>query len=162
MTLRLIQKLLLCMGLLVLTCMTARAQEGLEPLDQPAMKLAKELTTAGAQLFEKGDGAALAAQYVDDGEIIETTVEPFGPPAVKIHRGMEAIKKIYGIANAVAKLSPTNEVRFARFIKPDTLVINGDFLITDRGKTSRFHFNQVRRKEGDTWKIVSLELILRK
>jgi hypothetical protein len=159
---RLIHRSLILIALSLAALPATKAQEGVEPLDQAAMKLARELTTAGAKLFERGDGAALAAQYVDDGEIIETTVEPFGAPAVKIHRGMEAIKKIYGISNAVAKLSPTNEVRYARFIKPDTLVINGDFLITDQGKTSRFHFNQVRRKESDTWKIVSLELIIRK
>ena len=155
-------KMLVALGLACCLHSPARGQEGVEPLDQAAMKLAKELTTAGAKLFEKGDGPALAAQYVDDAEIVETTVEAFGAPLVKIHRGSETIKKIYGIANAVAKLSPTNEVRYARFVKPDTLVINGDFLITDEGKTTRFHFNQVRRKEGDTWKIVSLELILRK
>lgn len=155
-------KSLLLLGLVCAWHCPAGAQEGVEPLDQAAMKLAKELTTTGAKLFEKGDGAALAAQYVDDGEIVETTVEAFGAPLVKIHRGSEAIKKIYGIANAVAKMSPTNEVRYARFIKPDTLVIDGDFLVTDEGKTTRFHFNQVRRREGDTWKIVSLELILRK
>ena len=130
--------------------------------DEAAMKLAKELTTAGAKMFEKGDGAALAAQYMDDGEIAETTVEPFGSPVVKVHKGMEHIKKIYEAAPGLAKLSPTNEVRYARFIQPDTLLITGDFSITDQGKSTRFGFTQVRRKIGDAWKIVSLELIIRK
>jgi len=134
----------------------ARAQ------DEAAMKLAKELTAAGAKLFEKGDGAALAAQYMDDGEIAETTIEPFGSPVVKVHKGMENIKKIYEAAPGLAKLSPTNEVRYARFIQPDTLLITGDFSITDQGKSTHFGFTQVRRKVGDAWKIVSLELIIRK
>ena len=151
----------LCHGfilILVLLAMNpvARAQ------DEAAMKLAKELTTAGARLFEKSDGAALAAQYLDDAEIIETTVEPFGSPIVKVHKGMDHIKKIYEAAPGLAKLSPTNEVRFARFIQPDTLLIIGDFSITDQTKTTRFGFTQVRRKIGDTWKIVCLELIIRK
>ncbi len=141
---------------------SASAQEGVEPMDQAAWKLAKELTTAGAKLFEKGDSSALASQYLDDGEIVETTVEPFGNPVVKIHQGMENIKKLYTLAPQISHMSPVNEVRYARFITPETLYITGDFLITDQAKTSRFGFSQVRRKTGDRWKIVSLELIVRK
>ena len=132
------------------------------PADQPAMKLAKELTEAGVALFVKGDSKALADQYLDDAELLITTIEPYGAPTVSITRGREKIDKVYELAPKIGEWSPKNEVHFARFITPDLLQISGFFQITENGMTKRFQFTQVRRKIDNRWRIVTLELTDRK
>lgn len=144
-----------------LVCLTLPAQDS-TPADQPAMKLAKELTEAGVALFVKGDGKALAEQYLDDAEILITTIEPYGAPAVSITRGREKIDKVYELAPKIGEWSPKNEVHFARFITPELLQISGFFQITENGMTKRFQFTQMRRKVNNQWKIVTLELTDRK
>lgn len=136
------------------------AQQTLTPKDEAAMKLAKELTDAGTKMFAAGDGAGLAAQYLEDAEIAEKTVESAGPPTVKFHRGGDAIRKVYENIKDLTKFNLTNEVHYARFVTPDTLFIAGDLLMSDNGQTKRLPFTQVRTKSGDSWKIVCLELSL--
>lgn len=137
------------------------AQEN-TPADQPAMKLAKQLTETGVALFVKGDGKALSDQYVDDAEIVITTIEPYGSPTLAITRGREKIEKVYELAPKIGEWLPKNEVHFARFITPELLQISGFFQITENGMTKRFQFTQMRRKINDNWKIVTLELTDRK
>ena len=136
------------------------AQEDQPALDSAAMKLAKELTDAGTRMFAAGDGVGLAAQYADNAELVEKTVEAVGPPTVKIRRGKEAISKIYENVSNLTKFNLTNEVHFARHVTPDTLFIAGDLLMNENGVTKRLPFSQVRVKSGDSWKIVCLELSL--
>jgi len=136
------------------------AQEVRTPQDEAAMKLARELTEAGTKMFAAGDGAGLAAQYQEDAEIVEKTVESVGPPTVKFHRGGDAIRKVYENIKDLTKFNLTNEVHYARFVTPDTLVIAGDLLMSENAETKRLPFMQVRRKSGDSWKIVCLELSL--
>lgn len=143
-----------------MTIQTLSAQEVRTPKDEAAMKLAKELTDAGTKMFAAGDGVGLAAQYLEDAEIVEKTVESVGPPAVKFHRGGDAIRKVYENVKDLTKFNLTNEVHFARFVAPDTLVISGDLLMSENAETRRLPFMQVRRKTGDSWKIVCLELSL--
>jgi len=138
----------------------AFAQQTLTPKDEAAMKLAKELTDAGTKLFAAGDGVGLAAQYLEDAEIVEKTVESVGPPTVKFHRGGEAIRKLYENIKDLTKFNLTNEVHYARFVTPDTLFIAGDLLMSENGQTKRLAFTQIRTKSGDSWKIVCLELSL--
>lgn len=139
---------------------TLSAQEVRSPKDEAAMKLAKELTDAGTKMFAAGDGAGLAAQYLEDAEIVEKTVESVGPPTVKFHRGGDAIRKVYENVKDLTKFNLTNDVHYARFVTPDTLVISGDLLMSENAETKRLPFMQVRRKTGDSWKIVCLELSL--
>lgn len=142
------------------TILPLSAQEVHTPQDQAAMKLAKELTDAGTKMFAAGDGVGLAAQYLEDAEIVEKTVESVGPPTVKFHRGGDAIRKVYENVKDLTKFNLTNEVHYARFVTPDTLVIAGDLLMSENAETKRLPFMQVRRKSGETWKIVCLELSL--
>lgn len=139
----------------------ARAESS-SPGDQAAMKLAKELTSHGIELFIKGDGAGLAAQYVDDAEIVMTTFEAFGAPTIQVTTGKDEIAKVYQTAGSLGKMSPVNDVHFARFITPEILHIAGVFSITDQGETKRYPFTQIRKKDGDKWKIVTLELQVKK
>lgn len=138
----------------------AFAQLTQTPKDEAAMKLAKELTDAGTKMFAAGDGTGLAAQYVDDAEIVEKMVESVGPPTVKFHRGGDAIRKLYENIKDLTKFNLTNEVHYARFVTPDTLFIAGDLLMSENGQTKRLPFTQIRTKSGDSWKIVCLELSL--
>lgn len=140
--------------------MPLSAQEVSAPQDEAAMKLARELTDAGTKMFAAGDGAGLAAQYLEDAEIVEKTVESVGPPTVKFHRGGDAIRKVYENVKDLTKFNLTNEVHYARFVAPDTLVIAGDLLMSENAQTKRLPFMQVRRKSGESWKIVCLELSL--
>ncbi|MFM7129406.1 MAG: hypothetical protein ACKO0V_08625 [bacterium] len=155
------KKIMVCLLGLNLVCLAVSAQDS-TPADQPAMKLAKELTEAGVALFIKGDSKALAEQYMDDAEILITTIEPYGAPTVAITRGREKIDKVYELAPKIGEWSPKNEVHFARFITPELLQISGFFQITENGTTKRFQFTQIRRKVNDKWKIVTLELTDRK
>lgn len=143
-----------------LTALSVSAQEVTTPQDEAAMKLARELTDAGTKMFAAGDGAGLAAQYLEDAEIVEKTVESVGPPTVKFHRGGDAIRKVYENIKDLTKFNLTNEVHYARFVTPDTLVIAGDLLMSENAQTKRLPFMQVRRKSGDSWKILCLELSL--
>jgi hypothetical protein len=147
---------------LVLPVQSGQAQEASAPVDQAAMKLARELTEAGVALFIKGDGKALAEQYLDDAEIVMTTIEPFGSPAVSITRGREKIDKVYELAPKIGEWSPKNEVHYARFITPELLQIAGFFQITENGMNKRFQFTQIRKKVDNRWRIVTLELTDRK
>lgn len=145
---------------LIASALPSSAQVTTTPHDTAAMQLAKELTDAGTRMFAAGDGAGLAAQYVDDAEIVEKTVEPVGPPTVKFHRGGEAIRKVYENVKDLTKHNLTNEVHFARFVTPDMLFIAGDLLMNVDGQTKHMPFTQIRAKSGQTWKIVCLQLSL--
>jgi ketosteroid isomerase-like protein len=138
----------------------AFAQENRTPKDEPAMKLARELTDAGTKMFAAGDGVGLAAQYLEEAEIVEKTVESIGPPTVKFIRGGDEIRKLYENVKDISKFNLTNEVHYARFVTPDTLFIAGDLLMSENATTKRLPFTQVRKKTGDSWKIVCLELSL--
>jgi hypothetical protein len=159
-----VQKSLRISGVLVciVTGLIVNAQELASPSDQAAVKLAKELTSHGVELFVQGNGNELAAQYVDDAEIVMTTLEPYGAPTIQITRGHEKINQLYQVAPKLGQMSPVNDVHYARFITPEILHISGIFMITDQGETKRYPFTQIRRKEGDKWKIVSLELQVKK
>lgn len=142
------------------TTLQLLAQEVSTPQDEAAMKLAKQLTDAGTKMLAAGDGVGLAAQYLEDAEIVEKMVESVGPPSVKFHRGGDAIRKVYENIKDLTKFNLTNEVHYARFVSPDTLVIAGDLLMSENAQTKRLPFMQVRRKTGESWKIVCLELSL--
>lgn len=157
-------RLILTTGLILFQAYSspANGEETSIPADEAALKLAKEITSRGAQLFVQGDSGSLAAQYVDNAEIVMTTVEPFSPATIQITRGSDDIAKLYQVAPKLGQLSPVNEVHYARFITPEILHIAGVFMITDQGETKRYPFTQIRQKQGGDWKIVSLELLIKK
>lgn len=126
-----------------------------------ATKLAKELLDRGATLFDKRDAAAIAATYLDTGEIIvlkhESGSEHF---VVETKHGRTEIEQAYAeiFKDRQPEHKCRNTVEAARFLSEDVLIIRGRFAL-NRDQADTIQFVQVRARDGDQWKIATMQLI---
>ena len=76
-------------------------------------------------------------------------------------KGREEIEAVYRDLFKDAKEATTskNTVEFAKFIGSGLMVIEGDFQ-PNAASEARFHFVQLRLKQGDKWLMRSLQLFV--
>ncbi len=129
---------------------------------QDPKELAQEILTKGAALFDKCDAAAMAATYTEDAEILLIKDEN-NAGHYKIdeaYRGRAAIEKGYAkvFEDRDHALKLRNTVEAAHFVGPDLLLIHGTFTLDVSKPDASAPFLQVRTKQGDTWRILTLQL----
>lgn len=144
----------LALVLLTLPC-AAQAQDD----DAKATTLAKDILDKGAELFDKRDAAAMAATFVENGQIMAIKKESDGRISTESRNGRVAIQQVYAdlFKDRLPEHKARNTVESAHFLNDDILLIRGRFSLNrDQGDSIRFV--QVRAREGNEWKIVTLQL----
>ena len=129
--------------------------------DARAMAIAKETLDRGAALFDTRDAAAMAATYVEAGQLILIKRESdSGNVVVENRNGRAAIEKAYSdlFKDRLPEHRSRNTVESARFLGNDFLMIRGRFAM-NREQGDTVQFVQIRAREGDQWKIVTLQLM---
>jgi hypothetical protein len=126
-----------------------------------AKAIAVKVTTAGAALFDAKDSKALAATYLDDArlEIISRDKDStLNKIEVKTtHAEIEAYYE--SILKTDTPIHAKNVVEHARLIQPDLLLITGIFTPdTESADPLNLPFVQTRQRQGDSWRIVTLQL----
>jgi hypothetical protein len=125
-----------------------------------AKKLAEDLLTKGATLFDSRDVKALAATFTDDALFTFVSKESeTGRVKSEEYRGQLAIEDFYRklFDGQNGKTVSRNFVDFARLVSSDVLVIDGHFQ-PDTAKDESFPFVQVRVKQGDKWLLKNLQV----
>ncbi len=130
--------------------------------DSDAKKLAQEILTKGAALFDTQDAMAMSATYTDDARLFWVEKDKStGKIKVDVKEGRSEIDKLYRdlFKDTKEKTTSRNTVEFAKLVSPDVLVIHGYFQpnINNDGKYS---FVQERVKQGDKWLIQCLRLYI--
>lgn len=142
---------------LLLTPAVAQAQENAQ-----AKRLAQEILDEGSALFDTRDPAAMAATYTEDA-VIQAFGKDQGTGGYKVETrsGRAEIEALYRdlFKDRADRTTSKNTVRFAERIGSDLLVIHGHFA-PDVSQGSIWPFVQVRRKQGDAWRMMSLQLFL--
>lgn len=135
----------------------ARAEEG------DAKQLAQKILDEGAALFAKRDSEAMSRTYAEEGARVALISKDNDSLEYKfdVREGRLAIRDMYDsfYNHATEQLAPRNTVEFARRIGPDLLMIQGVFEPT-AGADGAYPFVQTRKKEGDRWLIISLQLYI--
>jgi ketosteroid isomerase-like protein len=133
--------------------------------DDDAKAIAEKFLAAGAKLFDAKDAAGLAATYTDDA--VATTISredknTTGKLKVEVTRGRADIEKGYrDVFKPDSVFHSKNTVKQAHMIGSDVLIVAGEFDLDSQSSDSiKVPFIQVRTKEGDAWKLVSLELFI--
>ena len=130
--------------------------------DTEAKKLAQDILTKGAALFDMRDATAMAATYMDDAEaILVIKDKDTGTYKPQVSRGRSAIEQGYKNIFKDRKPGTTsrNVVEYAHFVGTDLLIIHGTFTL-DVSQEVSFPFVQVRAKKGDKWLMMSLQLFV--
>ena len=135
----------------------ARAQDD----DARAKTLAQDILDRGSALFDGRDAAAMAATYVEMGQILLIKgATDQGSIEVETISGRPAIEKGYAdlFKDRLPEHKSRNTVESARFLGDNTLLIEGRFALNrDQGDSIRFI--QLRVRQGDQWKIVTLQMM---
>ena len=131
----------------------------LAPAEDPLV-VGNQLLTAGAALFDKHDAAAMAATYVENGEV-ELYIKDRESDTYKrdLYSGRAGVEEGYTkvFKDATPSMKSRNVVESARFIAPTILLIQGTFQ-PDTNKADAIRFVQVRVRDGGDWKILSMQL----
>lgn len=130
--------------------------------DPQARRLAQEILDEGSALFDTRDAVAMAATYTGDARItLFARDDNQDGYKVETREGRTQIEALYRelFGNRTDRTTSKNTVQYARRIGADLLVIHGEFA-PDVGQSSAWPFVQVRRKQGDKWLMMSLELFL--
>jgi len=141
--------------ILLATPVAALAQDG------NALILAKDTLDRGAALFDTRDAAAMAATYVEDAEIILIKRDSdTNRITVETRSGRAAIEKGYAdvFKNRLPEHRSRNTVEAARFLGRDLLLVKGRFAL-NRDQGDSVEFVQIRAREGDQWKVVTMQLM---
>jgi hypothetical protein len=145
---------LLAVALTLGLSLAARAE------DQDAK--AQGILEKGAALFDRRDAAAMAATYTEDAQLewIEKD-SAAGGIKIDVKKGREEIEAVYRDLFKDAKEATTskNTVEYAKFIGSGLMVIEGDFQ-PNAASEAKFHFVQLRLKQGDKWLMRSLQLFV--
>jgi len=133
---------------------------GEEP-DARAEALARDILDRGAALFDKRDAAAMAATYIETAEIVVLKRDSQSDRIViETRRGRAEIEKAYAeiFKDRLPEHRSRNTVESARFLTPDLLMIRGRFAM-NREQADIIQFVQIRTREGDEWKIATMQLM---
>jgi ketosteroid isomerase-like protein len=117
-----------------------------------AKEAAQAVLTKGAALFDTRDASAMAATYLDDGELsIIAKSQTMGEYKAQTARGRSAIQAAY--ENLFKGRQPgtrsKNTVEFAHYVGPDLMVIHGRFDLDVDQPGGELPFVQIRVKQGD-------------
>ena len=129
--------------------------------DARASALAKDTLDRGAALFDKRDAAAMAATYIESAEIIVIKRDSDTDRIViETRSGRAAIEKTYAdiFKDRLPEHRSRNTVEAARFLGPDLLLIRGRFAM-NRDQADTVQFVQIRAREGDQWKVVTMQVM---
>jgi hypothetical protein len=131
--------------------------------DDEAKTLAQSILDAGSKLFDSRDARAMAQTYLDDGVIYTCVPEEetgaYKKEAVRGHADIEAgYAKIF--ADRPAGTKSKNEVETAKKMGSDLLMIQGRFVLDTNQPDQAVEFVQVRQKQGEAWKIMTLQLFM--
>ncbi len=129
---------------------------------EDAQALAQEILDKGAKQFDKKDAAAMAATYTEDAQVFWVAKDQnTGEYKTEMREGRSEIEALYRdlFKDSNETTTSRNTVEYARRLAPDLLVIHGHFQ-PKISETGTYSFVQVRRKEGDQWKIMSLRLFI--
>ncbi len=143
--------------ILLLTPMAAFGEDD----DARAMALAKDTLDRGAELFDKRDAAAMAATYIETARIVlikhDSATDNI---VVETRDGRAAIEKAYAdlFKDRLPEHRSRNTVESARFLRDDLLMIRGRFAM-NREQGDTVMFVQIRTREGDQWKVVTMQLM---
>jgi hypothetical protein len=141
--------------ILLATPVAALAQDG------NALILAKDTLDRGAALFDTRDAAAMAATYVEDAEIILIKRDSdTNRIKVETRSGRAAIEKGYAdiFKDRLPEHRSRNTVETARFLGRDLLLVKGRFAL-NRDQGDSVEFVQIRAREGNQWKVVTMQLM---
>jgi hypothetical protein len=133
-----------------------------QAVNDDAKTVAQGILDKGAALFDKRDAAAMATTYTEDAQLewIEKD-SASGGIKIDVKKGRDEIEGVYRDLFKDSKEATTskNIVEYARFVSSGLLVIEGDFQpnVANEGK---FHFVQIRLKQGDRWLMRSLQLFV--
>jgi ketosteroid isomerase-like protein len=130
--------------------------------DTDAKKLAQDILTKGAALFDARDAAAMAATYMEDAEaVLVIKDKDTGMYKTQVSRGRSAIERGYQniFKDRKQGTKARNVVEYAHFVGTDLLIIHGAFA-PDVSEGVSFPFVQVRTKHGDKWMILSLQVFV--
>ena len=147
----------LCVLLLLGASASAFGQDD----DARARSLAQRILDRGAALFDKRDAAAMAATYVEDAAAMLSKREgDTREVKLEVTRGRAEIEKAYAkvFKDRLPEHRCRNTVESARFLGPELLLIQGRFAL-DRNQSDVIQFVQIRARQGDEWKIVTLHLM---
>jgi ketosteroid isomerase-like protein len=142
--------------------LTLLAPMAVTAAEQDAKKLAQDILTKGAALFDTRDAAAMADTFAEDAELsLVGKDKDTGIYKASVTRGRSAIERFYHNLYRGEKSGTMsrNVVEFAHFVEDDLLIIHGTFR-PDVGHGRPIPFVQVRAKTGDKWLILSLQLFL--
>jgi hypothetical protein len=132
------------------------------PADE-ARDVAEAVTKAGVKLFDARDAKGLAATYTESGRLeVISREKDTGALKVEVKVGRSEVEDYY--ENFFKNGDPVharNTVEFARKIGPDLVTFTGVFTPdTQAAEPIRLPFVQVREKQGDAWRVVSLQLFI--
>jgi ketosteroid isomerase-like protein len=132
-------------------------------VDDPAKEIAVKVTTAGAAMFNARDAKGLALTYTDDARLeIYSRDNATGSLKTETRVGRADIESYYAsLFKSDDVPHARNTVEHARLIEPDLLTIIGVFEPnTEAAEPLKLPFVQVRARQGDSWKIVNLQIFI--
>jgi ketosteroid isomerase-like protein len=128
-----------------------------------ARDLAEKATKAGEALFNARDAKGLAATYTEGARLdVISREKDTGVLKVETKAGRAEIESFYeNFFKDGNQPHAKNTIEFARTIGDGLLTFTGVFVPdTEAAEPLRLPFVQVREKQGDTWRVVSLQLFL--
>lgn len=130
--------------------------------DDQATMIAKQVTTAGAAMFSAKDAKGLAATYQENAQLIGIERSKEGTIRLEIKQGRGEIQAFYeSLFKDDAVFHARNTVEHARKIEPDLLLITGTFEPdAEAAEIIKIPFTQIRQREGNDWRIVSLQIVV--
>ena len=128
-----------------------------------ARGIAGKATAEGAAMFDLRDAKGLSMTYTDDARLEVYSRESGGEGLkTEIRTGRADIQSYYeNLFKSTITIHARNTVEHARLIEPGMLTISGVFEPnTESAEALKVPFIQVRTKQGESWKIVNLQLFI--
>jgi hypothetical protein len=126
--------------------------------------VATKVTSAGAAMFDARDAKGLSQTYTDDARLEVYSKESGDGSSLKIETrvGQAEVKAYYDeLFKMDGAVHARNTVEAARYIGDDLLEFAGIFEPnTEAVEPLKLPFHQLRKRSGDSWKIVSLQLFI--
>lgn len=130
--------------------------------NEAAKNLAQDVLNKGSAVFDTRDAPAMAATYTEDAQILwYEKHDDTGEIKLNTKTGRAEIESLYKdlFKDQTEKTTSKNTVEFARFAKPDVLIIQGVFQ-PNVDKPGKFPFVQVRVKQGEKWLMKTLQIFI--
>lgn len=131
--------------------------------DDDAREAATTFLNAGATMFDARDAKGLAATYEENAVLLSVTRDKdSGDLKTETRSGRADIEKAYG---EMFKNDPTyharNTITEVRKVGDDVLIVSGNFEPDTTSTTPmKVPFVQVRKKTGESWKVVTMQVLI--